>query len=105
MLNFLAQEPTITPIVNSTSFPSMRFANIGVLVSIVAPILIIGAALVFGGMMVMVAWRVLNAKGNAEEIGKAQGTAMFAVIGIVVVIAAYLIIKLLEFILGVDFPI
>jgi len=105
MFDFLAATATPTQIVNIHTFPSSRFANIGILVSIVAPVLVIGAVLVFLGMMIMVAWRIVNARGNAEEVAKAQGAAMFAVIGIVVVISAYLFIKLLEFILGVDFPI
>jgi len=106
MLNFLAAAtPKPTQIVNLTTFPARRFADIGRLVSILAPVLVIGAVLIFGGMMIMVAWKILNSRGNAEEVAKAQGTAMFAVIGIVIVISAYLFIKLLEFILGVDFPI
>lgn len=105
MFDFLAATPKPTQIVNLTTFPSVRFANIGLLVSIIAPVLVIGAVLIFGGMMIMVAWKIVNSRGNAEEVAKAQGAAMFAVIGIVVVISAYLFIKLLEFILGVDFPI
>src|SRR3989344_3133016 len=105
MFDFLAATAIPTQIVNLTTFPSSRFANIGILVSILAPVLVIGAVLIFLGMMIMVAWKIINSKGNAEEVAKAQGTAMFAVIGIVVVISAYLFIKLLEFILGVDFPI
>ncbi len=91
--------------IGPSTFPAARFTDLGTLVNIIAPVLTVGAAILFGVMMVMVGIRILNAGANKDEISKAGSTATWAITGLLIIISAYLVIKLLEFILGVDFPI
>lgn len=62
----------------------------------------IGAALGFGGMFVWMGFTVLTAGGDKDKIAQAQKTLGFAVIGLVVIMSAYLIVKLLGYILSVS---
>lgn len=91
--------------INKDVFPAARFTDIGSMVNIIAPLLTLIAAILFGVMMVRVGLLILTAGSDKDKISKAGQTATWAIVGLIVVLAAYLIIKLLEFILKVDFPI
>lgn len=91
--------------IDSQTFPAARITDIGTLVNVIAPILTLVAAVLFGVMMVKVGLLILTAGSEKEKIAKSGQTATWAIVGLTVILAAYLVIKLLEFILGVDFPI
>jgi cytochrome bd-type quinol oxidase subunit 2 len=91
--------------IDKNVFPAAQFTDIGSMVNILAPLFTLIAAILFGVMMVRVGLLILTAGSDKEKVTKAGQTATWAIIGLVVVISAYLIIKLLEFILKVDFPI
>jgi len=93
-----------SPIINPTTFPASRFANINILLGILIPLAFIIAGLIFGSMLIVVAYTILTAAGDQEKIQKAQNTATFAVIGIVVVVVAALLVRLLGFITGIPIP-
>ena len=60
------------------------------------------AAFLFGGMFIFAGYTYLTAGGDPEKIKKAQSTATYASLGIVVIVVAYLIVKLVSFILGIN---
>lgn len=91
--------------IEPSTFPAARFTNIGTMVNLISPILTIAAAILFGVMLIRVGLLILTAGSDKEKIAKSGQTATWAIVGLTVVLAAYLIIKLLEFILKVDFPI
>ncbi len=91
--------------IGPSTFPAARFTSIGSMVNVIAPLLTLIAAILFGVMFVRVGLLILTAGSDKEKIAKSGQTATWAIVGLIVVLAAYLIIKLLEFILQVDFPI
>jgi heme/copper-type cytochrome/quinol oxidase subunit 2 len=100
MINYLLNTPT--PLINPTNFPAARFANVNTLISILVPILTIIATLIFGGMLLFAAYQVITAGGEAEKIDAAKQTATNAVVGLFLVVAAFLIVRLLAFIFNLE---
>lgn len=95
---------TPTPLINPTTFPAVRFANISTLLGILIPLAYIIGGLVFGWMLIWSAYLIITAGGEQEKIQKAQQTATFAFIGIFVIIIAIVLVNLLGFITNIDFP-
>lgn len=97
-----------TPFINPSSiqdiFPAAKYTDISVLLNIITPLLTIVAALLFGGMFAKAAFMVLTAGDDQEQIGQAKQTATYAVIGIIIILSAYLIVKLIGFIFKVEIP-
>ncbi|PJB89636.1 hypothetical protein CO083_00395 [Candidatus Roizmanbacteria bacterium CG_4_9_14_0_8_um_filter_34_12] len=96
--------PTITSFINPTSFAPAKFMNIGVIYNLITPLLMIGAAILFLVTIISAAFTYLTAGGNAENIKKAQKSLMFAIIGLVFVISAYLIMKIIAFVFNLTLP-
>jgi hypothetical protein len=101
MQSLLAQQAP-TPIINPTTFPAARFSSFGSLLNIFIPLLSMGAALIFLVMLLWGAYTILTAGGNAENVKKAQKMVTTSIIGLIIVISAYLIVKLVAFVLQVD---
>ncbi len=83
-------------------FQVARFGSVSSIVNIFSPILISGGAILFLVMTLSAAFNVLTAAGSADKIAKAQKTFMFAIVGLVLVISSYLIVRLLGSILSIE---
>ena len=89
---------------NKSVNPLAEFSDIGKIVNVIASLFIILAALAFVFIMLSGAFTFITAAGDAEKVKQAQKTFKFAIIGIVVVIVSFLIVKLIERVLGIDLP-
>jgi hypothetical protein len=100
--------PTNTPFINPTSlpgmFPAARFADISTLTNIISPLLTIGAALLFGVMMLRAAYLWLSAGDDMEKIAEAKRIMTYAIVGIIIIVSAYTLVKLIGFIFKVEIP-
>lgn len=99
-----AQSPnaTVTPIINPTNFPAARFGNINTLISIFVPILTIGATLIFGGMLLLAGFKVITAGGEPDKMEEAKKTATYSIIGLLIVVLAFLVVRLLAFLFNLE---
>ncbi len=100
---FLATTPT--PFINEDSFKPARIANVNTLLSIIVPTLTILAVIIFGAMFMWAGYTVLTSGGEPEKMQQAQQTAIYAVVGILVIVTAFLVVRLLAFIFGLEIPI
>ena len=90
---------------DKTVNPLAKIGDIGTLLNLLIPILMVMAGLVFFSMMLMGAFGFLTSEGNPDKLKKAQGTFFSAIFGLLIVIAAYLIVKLLGYFFKIDLPI
>ncbi|MCL4374737.1 hypothetical protein M1523_02650 [Patescibacteria group bacterium] len=88
--------------INPTTFAPARFANLASIANLIIPILMVGAAIIFLVMVIRAAFSYLMASGNPENIKKAQKALSFAVVGLVLVILAYTIIKVIAFVFNIS---
>jgi len=87
--------PTITPFINPTTFPAAKFANLGIILNLLLPLTGVGAVIIFLIMILQAAFTILTGEGKSDNIAKAQKTLMFAIIGLVIVISAFVIVRLI----------
>lgn len=85
--------------------PTARFSSINTLLGIIVPTVTIIAAVVFGAMLMSAGYKIITAGGETEKIQSAQQTATYAVLGILVIVLAYLIVRLLAYIFQIEVPI
>lgn len=88
--------------IDETTFPPARLGNIGAILNVILPLLILGAALLFLVMFLLAGFQWLTAGGSMENAKKAQKTMSFAVIGLVVVVVSYTAVKLIGVILQIN---
>lgn len=84
--------------------PTAQLADIGTLLGIIVPLLMTVAAFIFGGMLLLTGYKIITAAGEPEKIQEARQTGTFAVIGILIVISAFLIVRLLAFMFQLELP-
>lgn len=90
--------------IDETTFPPARIADIGGILNLILPLLVLGAALLFLIMFLFAGFQWLTAGGSMDNAKKAQKTMTFAVIGLVVVVISYTAVKLIGFILQITLP-
>ncbi len=89
---------------NPNTNPLAKFSNIASLANILTSLLVLFAALAFVFMMLMGAYTFMTAGGDAEKVKKAQSTLKYALIGLAIVLVSLLIVKLIEYIFGINLP-
>ena len=85
--------------------PIARVSNMGVLLNVIIPIMTAGAGLIFFIMLVYGGFSYLTSGDSPEGVKKATATMTSAIVGLVIVIAAYLIVKLIGYFFNVQIPI
>ena len=87
-------DPSVNPVSKFKSFASI--------LNLVIPLLLIGAALIFFAMLLLGAYTIITAGGNPENIQKAQKIFKNSIIGLSIVLASYLVVKLIEIVLNIN---
>lgn len=102
--------PTVTagpPLANpdlGSYFPPAKLANVGDLLSFIVPVIMTIATLMLLVVLGKGAIAFLRGGGTAESFESAKKHFFAAAAGFIVMIAAYLIVRILAFVLGVDLP-
>jgi len=84
------------------NFAPAKFTTIATLINVILPLLIIGAALIFLAMGLYGGFVWITAGGSQENLKKAQKIFTSSLIGIVIVVFAFVLVKLIGLILKVD---
>jgi hypothetical protein len=98
--NLLAQAPT--PVINTTTFPAARFTDISTLLNVFVPLLSLGAAIIFGVMLIYAAFTILTSVGEADKIQKAKNILTFSIIGLILVTCAFVIVEVVKIVTGTN---
>lgn len=86
-------------------FPASRFSDINTLLSIVVPTLTIIGVVIFGAMFMWAGYTVLTAGDEPDKLQQARQTAVYAGAGLLIIVSAFLIVRLLAFIFKLEIPI
>lgn len=81
--------------INSASFPAAKISNVGQIVNLALPLAMTGAGLIFLFVTLNAALSILRNGDNPDALKKAYASIMYAVIGLVIVIASYLVVQLI----------
>ena len=80
--------------------PAKNFGDVSSLVNIALPLAMAGAALLFLGMTLMSAFQILSHGDNPDVLKKAYASISFAVIGLIIVIASFLAVRVIGTLIG-----
>lgn len=89
---------------NTNVNPLAKIKDIGTLLNLLIPILTVAAGLLFFAMLLVGAFSFLTSEGSPDKLKKAQGTLFSAVLGLGIVISAYLITKLIGYFFNIALP-
>jgi len=81
--------------INSTTFPAGKFTSFGPLINFALSLALTGAGLIFLAMTLYAAFNILTHGDNPDALKKAYASITTAVLGLIIVVASYLVIKLL----------
>lgn len=93
----------INPTTLPTYFPPARFANISSVTNLLIPLIFVSSALIFLVIMLIGGFKILTAGGDAENIASAKKLFSYSVFGMVIILLAYLLVKLLSFVAQIKF--
>ena len=85
--------------IDSTSFPAAKITNISQIVNLALPLAMTGAGLIFLVITLKAAFDILTHGDNPDALKKAYSSIANAVLGLIIVVGSYLVIKLLGVIL------
>ena len=97
---YLAQIDISDPNVN----PPARFDSIASILNLIMPLFMAGAGLVFFITLLIGALTIITAGGNSERFQTGRKKITFSIMGLIMVISSYFIVKLIEIIFGLDLP-
>ena len=83
------------------NFEPARLTNLGKLINLFLPILMLGAGLLFLIMLLKAGLTFITSGGEPEKLKNVSKTMMSAVIGLFIVIGSFVIIKIIELILKI----
>ena len=81
--------------------PIAKFSDLASIINLIIPLLMAGGALIFFAMMLIGAYTFMTAAGDAEKVKQAQKMFKFAIFGFIIVFVSFLMIKVIEIILGI----
>ncbi len=85
-----------------TDFAPTKITNIGQIVNLVLPLMMLGGVAIFFIMFLMAGFRWITSGGNPEEMKKIQSQMSSALVGMIIVIASYVVVKLIGVMLNID---
>ncbi|MCR4276614.1 MAG: hypothetical protein NUV87_00635 [Candidatus Roizmanbacteria bacterium] len=81
--------------INPTNFPAAKIGNVGQIVNLALPLAMTGAGLIFLTVTLKAAFDILRNGDNPDALKKAYGSITTAVIGLIIVIASFLVVQLI----------
>jgi len=88
--------------INPNNFAPAKITNIATLMKIILPLLMTGAALFFLIILFQAAFKILTAGGNKEIVAKSQKTISFAVLGLIIIVSSFLLVRIIAKILQIE---
>lgn len=96
----LAQVDFSNPAVN----PAAKYNSIATFTNLLVPLMMIVGGLMALLMLMYGAFQYLRSEGNPEAVKKAQSTLVYALIGIFLIFASFVITKIIGFVFKVQMP-
>jgi hypothetical protein len=84
--------------------PVAKFDSITKIVNLIIPIMMIVGGLACLFMLLLGAYRYLTSEGNAEKISKAQSIIIYAILGLLLIVASFVITKVIGTVLNINMP-
>lgn len=84
--------------------PIAKFDSVTTLVNLIVPIMMLIGGIITLSMLLLGAYKYLTSEGNPEKISKAQSVLIYAVLGLFLIVASFVITRIIGYVLKVDMP-
>jgi hypothetical protein len=84
--------------------PIAKYSSIGSFTDVIIPLMMIAGGLISLIMLLLGAYKYLTSEGNPEKISKAQSTIIYAIIGLFLIVASFILTKVIGWVLQVNMP-
>lgn len=84
--------------------PIAKFDSVTTLVNLIVPIMMLVGGIITLSMLLLGAYKYLTSEGNPEKISKAQSVLIYAVLGLFLIVASFVITRIIGYVLKVDMP-
>ncbi len=81
--------------IDQNSFPAAKISKISDLTNLALPLVTIGAGLIFLVITLKAAFDILTNGDNPDALKKAYAAITYAVLGLIIVIASFLVVRLI----------
>lgn len=81
--------------------PVAKFDSVAVFVNLIIPLMLIVGGFVTLSMLLLGAFRYITSEGNPEKISKAQSVMLYAVLGLFLMVASFVLTKIIGSVLQV----
>lgn len=88
--------------INPTNFPAAKIGKISDLMNVALPLAMTMGGLIFLAILLKSAFDILTNGDNPDALKKAYSSITTAVIGLIIVVASFLVIQLLGVVLKTD---
>jgi len=88
--------------INPNNFAPAKIATIPSLMKIILPLIMMAVAVFFLIILFQAAFKILTAGENKEAVAKAQKTISFAVLGLILIVSSFLLVRIIGKILGIE---
>jgi len=85
-----------------TDFAPAKIEKIGQIVNVVLPLMMLGGVAIFFIMFLMAGFRWITGGDNPEEMKKIQSQMSSAIVGIIIVVVSYVLVKLIGTMLNIN---
>lgn len=90
--------------INPENFAPAKISNLATILNVILPLLQVGAALIFLVMLLQAAFAWITAGDKAENLAKARKMMIFAVIGLLIVVLSFVLVKIIGYMLKINMP-
>lgn len=101
-MNKLALKLPGYPTIKSPSYLKLADKTIGEIISLLLPYIFVLAGIILFGYLIMGGFAFLTSAGDPEKIKTAQKKLVNAIIGFVIIFAAYWLMQILQEVLGIS---
>lgn len=84
--------------------PIAKYSSIASFTDVIIPLMMILGGLASLIMLLLGAYKYLTSEGNPEKISKAQSTIIYAILGLFLIVASFILTKVIGWVLQVKMP-
>lgn len=90
--------------INQNNFAPARFGDISAILNLIIPTLIIGGGVLFFVMFIFAGFKYMSSGGNPENLKTANSVLKYSLLGLLIVVMSYFLVKLLASLFNISTP-
>ncbi len=90
--------------IDSSNFAPAQFTSLAMILNVIIPNIILVAGVLLFLMLIYMGFQYMSSDGNPDKLKKVKATLNMSLIGFGIILASYLLVKLIASLLGIGGP-